>query len=102
MSTSPIGKPISRIDGPLKVSGRSPYAIQYRIPNLAFAVAVTSTIGSGRITGIDMSQAEKMLGVLTILHHGKSGQLYRPAGSLESVADARPIQQRQRGECPAA
>jgi len=33
-----------------------------------------------------MSQAEKMLGVLTILHHGKSGQLYRPAGSLEEMS----------------
>src|ERR1700757_1685107 len=86
MSTSPIGQPVSRIDGPKKVSGRAPYAIEHPMPNVAFAAAVTSTIGSGRITTIDTSQAEKMPGVLTILHHGNIGRLYRPAGSLEDMS----------------
>ena len=86
MSTSPIGKPVSRIDGPRKVSGRAPYAIEHPMPNVAFACAVTSTIGSGRITAIDTSRAEKMPGVLTILHHGNIGRLYRPAGSLEDMS----------------
>ena len=56
------------------------------MPNVAFACAVTSTIGSGRITAIDTSRAEKMPGVLTILHHGNIGRLYRPAGSLEDMS----------------
>jgi xanthine dehydrogenase YagR molybdenum-binding subunit len=54
--------------------------------NLAFAVAVTSTIGSGRVVGIDTAEAERMPGVLTILHHGNIGQLYRPAGPLEEMS----------------
>lgn len=86
MSTSPIGKPVSRIDGPRKVSGRAPYAIEHPMPNVTFACAVTSTIGSGRITAIDTSRAEKMPGVLAILHHGNIGRLYRPAGSLEDMS----------------
>ncbi len=86
MSTSPIGKPVSRIDGPKKVSGRAPYAIEHHMSNLAFAAAVTSTIGSGRVTSIDTSQAEKMPGVLAILHHGNIGPLYRPAGALEEMS----------------
>jgi xanthine dehydrogenase YagR molybdenum-binding subunit len=86
MSTSPIGKPISRIDGPKKVSGQAPYAIEHRMPNLAFAAPVTSTIANGRITAIDTSRAEKMPGVLTVLHYGNVGSLYRPAGSLEEMS----------------
>ena len=86
MSTSPVGKPVSRIDGPKKVSGRAPYAIEHPMSNLAFAVAVTSTIANGRITAIDSSGAEKMPGVLTVLHYGNVGPLYRPAGSLEDMS----------------
>ena len=50
MSTSPIGRPVTRIDGKLKVSGGARYGVDYAIPNVAYGVAVTSTIGSGRIT----------------------------------------------------
>jgi xanthine dehydrogenase YagR molybdenum-binding subunit len=85
-SNSPIGQPVSRIDGPKKVSGAAPYAIEHKMENPAFAVAVTSTIASGRVTSIDTSEAEHMPGVLTILHHGNIGQLYRPAGSLEEMS----------------
>ena len=83
---SPIGQPVSRIDGPKKVSGAAPYAIEHKMENLAFAAAVASSIGSGRINSIDITEAERMPGVLTILHHGNIGQLYRPAGPLEEMS----------------
>lgn len=83
MSSSPIGKPITRVDGSLKVSGRAAYAVEHPIENLAYGVSVASTIGRGRITKIDIAEAEKMTGVLAILHHGNMEKLYRPAGSLE-------------------
>jgi xanthine dehydrogenase YagR molybdenum-binding subunit len=92
MSTSPIGTPITRIDGPKKVSGRAQYAIEHRMENLAFAAAVTSTIANGRVTNIDLSEAERMPGVLAILHHGNIGKLYRPAGALEE--ESRPGESR--------
>ncbi len=86
MSTSPIGQPVTRIDGAKKVSGRAPYAIEHRMENLAFAAPVVSMIANGRITSIDTSVAEKMPGVLAILHHGNMERLYRPAGSLEEMS----------------
>jgi len=86
MSSSPIGQPITRIDGRRKVTGRAPYAVEHDIPNMAYASAVASTIASGRVVSIDTSIAEKMPGVLTILHHGNIGGLYRPAGSLEELS----------------
>ncbi|HVZ16434.1 MAG TPA: hypothetical protein VG897_04915, partial [Terriglobales bacterium] len=76
MSTSPIGQPVTRIDGAKKVSGRAPYAIEHRMENLAFAAPVVSMIANGRITAIDTSVAEKMPGVLAILHHGNMERLY--------------------------
>lgn len=83
MSTSPIGKPVTRIDGKLKVTGKAPYGVEHLVENLAYGVAVASTIGNGRIKHIDTSEADKMPGVLAILHPGNIEKLYRPAGSLE-------------------
>jgi xanthine dehydrogenase YagR molybdenum-binding subunit len=46
-------------------------------------VGVASTIGSGSITRLASAEAERMPGVLAILHHGNVDRLYRPAGPLE-------------------
>src|SRR4029077_3487775 len=46
-------------------------------------VGVGSTIGSGKIASIDSSEAEKMPGVLAVLHHGNTEKLFRPANSFE-------------------
>ncbi|MFZ0293671.1 MAG: xanthine dehydrogenase family protein molybdopterin-binding subunit [Candidatus Sulfotelmatobacter sp.] len=83
MSTSVIGQAVTRIDGKLKVTGRATYAVEHPIENVAYGVAVASTIGNGRIKNIDAAEAEKMPGVLAILHHGNIEKLYHPAGSLE-------------------
>ncbi|HET7892452.1 MAG TPA: xanthine dehydrogenase family protein molybdopterin-binding subunit [Candidatus Sulfotelmatobacter sp.] len=83
MSTTPIGQPVTRIDGKLKVTGRAPYTLEHPIENVAYGVAVASTIGRGTVKRIDTADAGKMPGVLAILHHGNTQKLYRPAGSLE-------------------
>lgn len=86
MSTSPVGKPVTRIDGPLKVSGRAAYGVEHALPNMTYGVAVASTIGNGKIVRIETAEAEKMPGVLAILHHGNIEKLYRPAGALEEMS----------------
>jgi xanthine dehydrogenase YagR molybdenum-binding subunit len=87
MSTSPVGQPTSRIDGPLKVSGAARYAAdqsaEMPIADLVYGVPVASTIASGRITTIDSAAAVKMPGVLAVLHHGNVGELFRPAQGFE-------------------
>ena len=57
--------------------------VEHPIENVAYGVAVASTIGNGKIKSIDTAEAEKMPGVLAILHHGNIEKLYHPAGSLE-------------------
>jgi xanthine dehydrogenase YagR molybdenum-binding subunit len=74
-----IGAPVPRIDGPLKVSGNAMYTSDFHFPGMVFAVPVCSTVARGRITRLDPSDAEKMVGVVAILHRENIGKLYRSA-----------------------
>lgn len=88
MSASIIGAAVSRVDGKLKVTGGARYAVDYPMDRMAYGVAVASTIANGKITRIDTSVAEKMPGVVAILHHGNTDPLFRPAGQFEGNSRA--------------
>jgi xanthine dehydrogenase YagR molybdenum-binding subunit len=64
-----IGKPINRVDGPAKVSGKARYAPEYNVPNLAHGFVITSTIARGRIVKIDGTAALELPGVLQLFTH---------------------------------
>ncbi|MFD1960924.1 hypothetical protein ACFSHP_21455 [Novosphingobium panipatense] len=49
MAQGVIGKPLDRLEGPLKVSGKATYAAEYRIPNCVEGVLVTATIARGKL-----------------------------------------------------
>ena len=87
-----IGAAVPRIDGPLKTSGKARYAVDHDFPGLAHAVAVQATIGKGKIRSLDTSAAEKMPGVLLVLHHGKIDGVYRfyPHESDGTINEGRP------------
>lgn len=87
-----IGAVVPRIDGSLKTSGTARYAVDHNFPNLAHAVALQATIGKGRIRTLDTSAAEKMPGVLLVLHHGKIDGVYRfyPHEADGTISEARP------------
>ncbi len=72
-----IGRPTPRIDGPLKTSGGAQYAADFHFDGMVYAVPVIAAIASGTIRTFDASAAEKMPGVLLVLHHGNIGPLYR-------------------------
>ena len=63
-----IGQQVSRVDGPLKVTGTARYSGEITLPGLAYAQIVGAEVASGRIT-IDTSQAERAQGVAGILTH---------------------------------
>jgi xanthine dehydrogenase YagR molybdenum-binding subunit len=65
-----IGQPISRIDGPLKVSGRATYAAEHwDVGQPLYGFIVGATIGKGRITAIDPARAERAPGVRMVMTH---------------------------------
>lgn len=87
-----IGAAVPRIDGPLKTTGTARYSVDHDFPGLAHAVAVQSTIAKGRIRRFDVGAAEKMPGVLLVLHHGNLANVYRtfPHQQDGSMAETRP------------
>ena len=65
-----VGKPIDRVDGRLKVTGRAPYAYEIaQAPVVAYGFVVEASIGKGRIKSIDTSAAERAPGVVLVLTH---------------------------------
>src|SRR6185436_13500173 len=61
-----IGKRISRVDGPDKVSGRAKYTYDLNRPGMLFGKIVRSAHAHARIVSIDTSVAEKMPGVKAV------------------------------------
>ena len=72
-----VGQPLDRVDGRLKVTGQAVYTADWDIPGLTYAVLVTSTIATGRITSIDTLAASRVPGVLAILSHKNPIKLAR-------------------------
>ena len=64
-----VGKPLNRVDGRDKVTGRARYSAEYPLPGLTYGVLATSDIAKGRIQNIDTSAAAKQPGVLAIFTH---------------------------------
>ena len=53
-----VGKPLTRVDGRAKVTGRAVYAAEQKAPNSAHAVLVTSAIAKGTIASLDTAAAQ--------------------------------------------
>lgn len=72
-----IGAAVSRIDGPVKVSGQARYTSDRRLPGMLYAVPVPATIARGRITRIDSREAAAMPGVKAVFTRENIGRFYR-------------------------
>ena len=58
-----------RVDGVDKVTGKAKYTAEHNLPNLAYAVFVTSNIAKGSIKNLDVSKALAMPGVLDVIYY---------------------------------
>ncbi len=77
MTTAYLGKPISRIDGPAKVTGKARYAAEHKVDGLTYGVVVTSTIARGRISSVDTTAALAQPGVIGVVTHENAPRLAR-------------------------
>ena len=59
-----------RVDGAEKVNGKAKYTAEHKLPNMAYAVFVTSTIAKGSIKNLDITKAIAMPGILDIIYYG--------------------------------
>ena len=69
-----VGRPTSRVDGPLKVTGRAKYAAEYAAADLLHGYIVSSTIAAGRIVAMDLDDARLVPGVVEIFTHENRGK----------------------------
>ena len=75
-----------RVDGADKVTGKAKYTAEHSLPNMAYAVFVTSTIAKGSIKSIDISKALTMPGVIDIIYYENCP----PVPGYNPNADQRP------------
>jgi xanthine dehydrogenase YagR molybdenum-binding subunit len=70
-----IGASISRLDGPLKVSGRATFAAEFPLEGLTYAAIRYATIARGRIAEIDTAAAEAAPGVVLVMTYRNAPRL---------------------------
>src|SRR5438309_7252694 len=90
-TTSPIGRGVPRVDGPLKVTGKAQYASDFYFPGLLYGVPVEATIAKGNVTKLDTAAAEKLPGVRAIFHRENIGKIFRSVQGqgFEGISDER-------------
>jgi xanthine dehydrogenase YagR molybdenum-binding subunit len=81
-----VGKPLDRVDGPLKVTGGARYAYEMQQNNVLYGFVVEASIGKGRIKSIDTRAAERAPGVTLVLTHRNA-----PAQGTGNHREAHPV-----------
>jgi xanthine dehydrogenase YagR molybdenum-binding subunit len=57
---------LSRLDAPLKVTGRAKYGVDHNFPGMAYGYVVLSTIAHGEIEAMDVTAAKSAPGVIGV------------------------------------
>jgi xanthine dehydrogenase YagR molybdenum-binding subunit len=72
-----VGKPVDRVEGPLKVTGTATYAYEQHAaaPDAAYGYVVGAGIAKGRIASIDVTLARAAPGVLAVVTAASAGKL---------------------------
>jgi xanthine dehydrogenase YagR molybdenum-binding subunit len=72
-----VGKPVDRIDGPLKVTGTAPYAYERHdaAPKAAYGYVIGAAIAKGRIAGMALEAARRAPGVLAVVTYENAGAI---------------------------
>lgn len=73
-----IGKPVSRLDGMLKVQGAARFAAEFAIEDMVYAALVYATIPRGRIATINTIAAEVAPGVVLVMTHRNAPRMNAP------------------------
>ncbi|WP_327723161.1 xanthine dehydrogenase family protein molybdopterin-binding subunit [Streptomyces europaeiscabiei] len=90
-----VGAGLPRVDARLRVTGGAKYAADNNPDGVVHAVIVESSIGRGRITGIDTRAAEAEPGVLKVISHLNAPKLppvegrFPPGKPLRAFQDDR-------------
>ncbi len=62
-----IGKPVARLDTPLKINGSAKFAIDTRIPDMVYAAIAACPVFGGKLKSVDEFPAKGRRGVLQVV-----------------------------------
>ncbi|MFT4055675.1 MAG: xanthine dehydrogenase family protein molybdopterin-binding subunit [Novosphingobium sp.] len=79
-----LGRAVSRIDGPLKVSGTARFAAEFPMEGMVYAAIVFSTIAKGRIASLDTACALAADGVVEVMTHHNAPRLSPPPAFMSN------------------
>ncbi len=82
-----VGKPLVRVEGREKVTGKAKYAAEFALPGLTYGVFTTSPIAKGKITSIDTSAAAREPGVIAVLTHQNLPKLAKTPNDAQGKKD---------------
>ncbi|MFG2286757.1 xanthine dehydrogenase family protein molybdopterin-binding subunit [Streptomyces sp. NPDC048595] len=71
----PLGAPLVRREGRLKVTGAARYAAEHTPPGCAYAWPVPATVARGRVAAVDTARALALPGVCAVLTHENAPRL---------------------------
>ncbi len=83
-----LGQPVSRIDGPMKVQGKTRFAAEFPYDNINYAALAFSTIARGRITDLDVKAAEAAPGVILVMTYKNAPRMKAPSLMMSSPTAA--------------
>jgi len=83
-----IGDRISRVDGPVKATGRAKYAYDINRPGMLFVRLVWCPYGAAKIQSIDASAAKAIKGVAGVWNEMNEGDEVRYAGQIVATVAA--------------
>jgi xanthine dehydrogenase YagR molybdenum-binding subunit len=82
-----VGTPVSRLDGPQKVSGTAQFAAEFPLERMVYAALKYSTVARGRILELDTTAAEAAPGVVLVMTYQNAPRL-KPAPMFMSSPKA--------------
>jgi xanthine dehydrogenase YagR molybdenum-binding subunit len=75
LRTEAIGRSMTRLEGPAKVTGTAPYAYEHPVDNPLYLHAIQASIARGQVRTIDTSAAAAIEGVIAVLTHENAARL---------------------------
>jgi xanthine dehydrogenase YagR molybdenum-binding subunit len=80
-----VGAPLTRVDGPAKVTGAARYTAEINPPGVAHLAVVGATVASGRVVAVDADAAAAADGVLAVLTSEHLPEVAAPPRLLPSL-----------------
>jgi len=82
-----VGKPLVRVEGREKVTGKAKYSAEFPLPGLTYGVLATSTIAKGKIQRIETAAAMREPGVIAVLTHQNLPKLAKTPNDAQGKKD---------------